>query len=79
MFEELKKRGLVTDKGDIIKDPQKKIKIKTKIVKLAKVGEKEKPKTFDELLKDLKGTTTASSLGKKTILQMLKIERQKIY
>tara|TARA_R100000773_G_scaffold42960_1_gene40768 strand:- start:6804 stop:8333 length:1530 start_codon:yes stop_codon:yes gene_type:complete len=77
LFEELKKRGLVTDKGDIVKDPQKKDKDKDKDSGAPKVGEPKKPKTFDELLKDLKGTTTASTLGKKTILQMLKIERQK--
>lgn len=80
LFEELKKRGLVTDKGDIIKDPKtqnKKDKTKDENEGAPKVGEKKKPKTFDELLKDLKGKTTASSLGKKTILQMLKIERQK--
>ena len=79
LFEELKKRGLVTDKGDIIKDPQTKDKDKDKDKdsKAPKVGEKKKPKTFDQLIKDLKGTTTASALGKKTILQMLKIERQK--
>jgi hypothetical protein len=81
LFEELKKRGLVTDKGVVIKDPQKKDKDKDKDKdkenKAPKVGEVKKPKTFDQLLKDLKGTTTASSFGKKTILQMLKMERQK--
>ena len=77
LFEELKKRGLVTDKGVVIKDPQKKDKDKDKENKAPKVGEVKKPKTFDQLLKDLKGTTTASSFGKKTILQMLKMERQK--
>lgn len=80
LFEELKKRGLVTDKGDIIKDPKtqnKKDKTKDENEGAPKVGEKKKPKTFDALLKDLKGKTTASSLGKKTILEMLKIERQK--
>ena len=79
LFEELLKRGLVTDKGDIIKDPQTKDKDKDKDKdsKAPKVGEAKKPKTFDQLIKDLKGTTTASSFGKKTVLQMLKMERQK--
>lgn len=77
LFEELKKRGLVTDKGNIIKDPQTKNKGKDKDSKAPKVGEPKKPKTFDELLKDLKGKNTATSFAKKTILQMLKLERQK--
>ena len=80
MFEELKKRGLVTDKGDIVKDPKtqnKKDKTKDENEGAPKVEEKKKPKTFDQLIKDLKGTTTASSFGKKTVLQMLKMERQK--
>ena len=80
LFEELKKRGLVTDKGDIVKDPKtqnKKDKTKDENEGAPKVEEKKKPKTFDQLIKDLKGTTTASSFGKKTVLQMLKMERQK--